>query len=108
MKFAAFTIEYPPMRRLILTLLLASAATASAATYKVVRHIPIGGAGGWDYVTVDADARRVYQSHSDRVAVVDADKGTVAGTILNTSGVHGIAIAADLHRGFVSDGRTDT
>jgi DNA-binding beta-propeller fold protein YncE len=97
------------MRRLILTLLLAAAtATASAATYKVIRHIPIGGVGGWDYVTVDADARRVYQSHSDRVAVVDADKGTVAGTILNTPGVHGIAIAPDLHRGFVSDGRSDT
>ncbi|MEK6371681.1 MAG: YncE family protein [Acidobacteriota bacterium] len=74
----------------------------------VVRHIPIGGAGGWDYVTVDAAARRVYQSHSDRVVVIDADKGTVVGTILNTPGVHGVAIAADLNRGFVSDGRSDS
>ena len=96
------------MRRLIVALLLLAAASASAATFKVVRHIAIGGTGGWDYVTVDADARRVYQSHSDRVAVVDIDKGTVAGTILNTPGVHGVALAPDLNRGFVSDGRTDT
>jgi DNA-binding beta-propeller fold protein YncE len=75
--------------------------------FHIIRHIPIGGAGGWDYVTVDAEARRAYQSHSDRVAVVDIDKGTVVGTIMNTPGVHGVAIAADLHRGFVSDGRSD-
>src|SRR5207248_9565730 len=73
-----------------------------------LRDIPIGGAGGWDYVAVDADARRVYQSHSDRVAVVDIDKGTVVGTIMNTPGVHGVALAPELNRGFVSDGRTDT
>jgi DNA-binding beta-propeller fold protein YncE len=76
--------------------------------FHVIRHIPIGGTGGWDYVTVDPDARRVYQSHSDRVAVVDADKGTVVGTIMNTPGVHGVALAPELRRGFVSDGRTDT
>src|SRR6059058_5017913 len=96
------------MRRLIAISLFATAASAYAASYKVMRHIPIGGAGGWDYVTVDAEARRVYQSHSDRVVVVDIEKGTVAGTIMNTSGVHGVALAPALHRGFVSDGRTDT
>ena len=95
------------MRNVTIALLFA-AASASAASYHVIRHIPIGGAGGWDYVTVDADARRVYQSHSDRVVVVDADKGTVVGTIMNTPGVHGVALAPAMHRGFVSDGRTDT
>ena len=80
----------------------------AAVLFHVIRHIAIGGTGGWDYVTVDADARRVYQSHSDRVAVVDIDKGAVVGTIMSTPGVHGVAIAADLHRGFVSDGRTDS
>src|SRR5689334_3698280 len=80
----------------------------AAIAFHVIRHIAIGGTGGWDYVTVDADAHRVYQSHSDRVAVVDIDKGTVAGTIMNTPGVHGIALAPALNRGFVSDGRTDT
>ena len=80
----------------------------AAIAFHVIRHIAIGGAGGWDYVTVDAEARRVYQSHSDRVVVVDIDKGTVAGTIMNTPGVHGVALAPKLNRGFVSDGRTDT
>ncbi len=89
-------------------LVFAAAASASAATYKVIRHIPIGGAGGWDYITVDAAARRIYQSHSDRVVVVDADKGNIVGTIMNTQGVHGVAVAPELNRGFVSDGRTDT
>src|SRR5256885_13067997 len=102
------TVEYRPMRRLFALLLFASAVSASAADYKVIRHIPIGGAGGWDYVYVDAAARRIYQSHSDRVAVVDIDKGTVVGTIMNTLGVHGVAIASELNRGFVSDGRADT
>src|SRR5437763_6435579 len=109
MKFAQPALECHAMRRMMIALLLAAAVAASAATpYKVLRHIAIGGAGGWDYVTVDADAHRVYQSHSDRVAVVDIDKGTVAGTIMNTPGVHGVALAPDLNRGFVSDGRTDT
>jgi DNA-binding beta-propeller fold protein YncE len=94
--------------RHVFALLLLSSSAASAASYHVIRHIPIGGAGGWDYVTVDAAARRVYQSHSDRVVVVDADKGTVVGTIMNTPGVHGVAIATDLNRGFVSDGRSDS
>jgi DNA-binding beta-propeller fold protein YncE len=80
----------------------------AAVLFHVIRHIAIGGTGGWDYVAVDADARRAYQSHSDRVAVVDIDKGTVAGTIMNTPGVHGVALARALNRGFVSDGRSDT
>jgi DNA-binding beta-propeller fold protein YncE len=98
------------MRRLIAITLFtaAAAASASAAGYKVIRHIPIGGAGGWDYITVDAAARRIYQSHSDRVVIVDADKGTVIGTIMNTPGVHGVAVAPELNRGFVSDGRSDS
>src|SRR5213595_1576911 len=97
------------MRKMIIALLAVfAAASVFAANYKVNRHILIGGTGGWDYVAVDADARRVYQSHSDRVAVVDIDKGTVAGTIMNTLGVHGIAPAPELNRGFVSDGRADT
>ena len=109
MKFAQPALECHAMRRMMIALLLAAAVSASAATpYKVLRHIAIGGAGGWDYVTVDADAHRVYQSHSDRVAVVDIDKGTVAGTIMNTPGVHGVALAPALNRGFVSDGRSDT
>jgi len=95
------------MKKIAFLLALASATQLSAA-YHVVRHIAIGGAGGWDYVTVDSAARRLYVSHSDRVDVVDIDRGKVVGTIPKTEGVHGIAIAPELHRGFVSNGRSST
>jgi DNA-binding beta-propeller fold protein YncE len=81
---------------------------AAAPHYKVVRHIAIGGEGGWDYLTVDAASRRIFVSHATQVVVVDADSGKVVGRIPKTEGVHGIAIAADLHRGFISNGRTST
>src|SRR5947207_4363832 len=81
-------------------------ATQLSAAYHVVRHIPIGGTGGWDYLAVDSAARRLYISHSDHVEVVDIDHQKIVGTIPKTEGVHGIAIAPDLHRGFVSNGRS--
>lgn len=86
-----------------------STATAAAALhYHVVRHIPVGGVGGWDYLTMDSASHRLFLSHSDRVEVLDVESGKVVGTIPNTPGVHGIAIAPALHRGFVSAGRTST
>ena len=83
---------------------LAVAATAFAA-WHVVRHIPIGGTGGWDYSTIDSVARRAYVSHGDRVEVVDIDAGKVVGLIADTPGVHGIAIDHAGGRGFISSGR---
>ena len=94
------------MKRLVF--LLALFASPLAADYHVVRHINIGGTGGWDYVTVDSASRRLFLSHSDRVEVVDIDRGKVVGTIPKTDGVHGIAVAPELHRGFVSNGRSST
>ncbi|MEO8034632.1 MAG: YncE family protein [Acidobacteriota bacterium] len=83
-------------------------AAAAPARYHVVRHIPVGGVGGWDYLTMDGGSHRLFLSHSDRVEVVDVGSGKVVGTIPNTPGVHGIAIASSLHRGFVSAGRTSS
>src|SRR5262249_18023652 len=65
----------------------------------------IGGAGGWDYVYVDSAAGRAYASHTNQVDVVDLASGKVVGMIPDTTGVHGIAIAADLNKGFTSNGR---
>ena len=100
------------MKTLLLSLSLlfaaACASHAAAPHYHVVRHIAIGGEGGWDYLTVDSAAHRLYVSHSDRVNVVDTVSGKVVGEIANTQGVHGIALAPKLRRGFVSDGRTST
>jgi DNA-binding beta-propeller fold protein YncE len=71
----------------------------------VQKEFPIGGEGGWDYLTADSAARRLYVSHGTRVEVVDVDAGKVIGTIPDTPGVHGIALVPELHRGFISNGR---
>src|SRR3989449_2122057 len=77
----------------------------SGTGYKVVGRYPIGGTGGWDYINIDSSARRLYVSHSTQVEVVDADTGKVVGTIADTPGVHGAAIAAGFKHGFTSNGR---
>jgi DNA-binding beta-propeller fold protein YncE len=90
-----------------LLLIFATALTINAAppTYKVVGHIKIGGAGAWDYVYVDSANHRLYVSHGTQTEIVDSATDKVVGTIPDTNGVHGIAIAADLGKGFISDGR---
>jgi len=79
----------------------------STSGYRVVKTIPVGGDDWWDYLAVDSAARRVYVSHGTRVVVLDADSYAVVGDIPDTQGVHGIAIAPVLGRGFVSDGRAN-
>jgi DNA-binding beta-propeller fold protein YncE len=76
-----------------------------AETYKMTGSIPIPGEGGWDYSTADSDNRRLYVSHATVVEVLDLDSHKIVGQIPNTNGVHGIAIAHDLGRGFISAGR---
>ncbi len=76
-----------------------------AANYKVVGRYPIPGGGGFDYVTLDESARRLYVSHATQVDVLDADSGKLVGTIPDTPGVHGIAIATAFKHGFTSNGR---
>jgi len=88
--------------------LLAVSAAPGASGYKVIKTVSHQREGGWDYVTVDSDARRVYVSHATQVVVLDADSYEVVGSIPDTQGVHGIAIASDLGRGFTSNGRTNT
>src|SRR5438552_16526211 len=73
--------------------------------YKFLNEIPIGGEGGWDYVTVDAAARRLYLSHATKVVVVDLEKNAVAGEIADTPGVHGFVAAPEIQRGFSTNGK---
>jgi DNA-binding beta-propeller fold protein YncE len=75
-----------------------------AAAWHLAREVGIPGDGGWDYLTFDAAANRVFVSHGIRVEVIDARKLTIIGAIDGTPGVHGIALAQDLGRGFVSAG----
>src|ERR1700688_1124918 len=90
-------------------LILVSAALARAAPgYKVVNTFKVGGDGGWDYLTADSSARRLYISRATHVIVLDLDSGKSVGDIADTPGVHGIAIAPELGRGFTSNGRENT
>jgi hypothetical protein len=73
--------------------------------YKIVDRYSIPGGGGFDYVTLDDAARRLYVSHATQVEVLDADSGKVVGTIPDTPGVHGVAIASAFKHGFTSNGR---
>jgi DNA-binding beta-propeller fold protein YncE len=83
-------------------------AEAAKPSYKLTGHFPVGGDGGWDYLTVDAPSRRLFVSRSTHVMVVDADSGKILGDIPSTEGVHGIALAPGLKRGFTSNGRSST
>jgi DNA-binding beta-propeller fold protein YncE len=94
------------------TVLLVTGGTAQTKTqnqtpggYHLLKKIEIGGEGGWDYLLADAKSHRLFVSHATRVVVIDTEKDTVIGEIPNTNGVHGIAVADELGRGFISDGR---
>ncbi|MGA3028630.1 MAG: YncE family protein [Bryobacteraceae bacterium] len=98
------------MRQQFTLLTLLSAAVLAAAAppgYHVIRKIHLGGEGFWDYLAADSAARRLYVSHGTHVMVLDLDTDKVVGDIPDTQGVHGIAVASDLHRGFTSNGRTN-
>ena len=77
----------------------------SGTGYKVATRYSVPGNGGFDYVTIDSAARRLYLSHGMQVDVIDPDSGKFIGTIPDTPGVHGIAIASEFKHGFTSNGR---
>jgi DNA-binding beta-propeller fold protein YncE len=79
-----------------------------AADYTVSRSFAVGGSGGWDYLALEASGARLFISRGDRVDVVETVSGKLAGSIQNTLGVHGIAFAPALMRGFTSNGRSNT
>src|SRR5437899_12556740 len=89
----------------IIALSFAIATVQGGSGYKVETRYPVPGNGGFDYVTIDSAARRLYLSHGTQVDVVDADNGKLIGTIADTPGIHGIAIAAEFKQGFTSNGR---
>jgi YVTN family beta-propeller protein len=91
-----------------LGLAYARISTASAGGFSVIRKIAIPGQGSWDYLSVDEAARRLYVSHGTQVEVIDVDSLGLVGMIPKTPGVHGIALAPQLGRGFVSNGESST
>jgi DNA-binding beta-propeller fold protein YncE len=96
------------MYKQIALLLALLAGNASAAGYHVVARWQHGGDGGWDYLTVDPAAHRLYFGRSTRVQVLDTASGKLVGEIPDTPGIHGVALAPALGRGFTSNGRDST
>ena len=81
---------------------------ATPSGYQVSKKVPLPGSGGWDYLTVDGSARRIYVSHATQVVVLDADSLAIVGTIPGLSGVHGIAVAPEFGHGFITAGQSDS
>jgi len=75
--------------------------------FRVIRTIPLGGEGGWDYVTVDSAARRVYIPRSTHIMVLDADSGKLVADIQGMNGLHGVAVTPEFNRGFVTGNKTE-
>jgi DNA-binding beta-propeller fold protein YncE len=80
---------------------------APASGQRLVDRWALGGEGGWDYPTVDSAAHRLYLSRADHVAVIDTRTGKWLGDVPDIPGVHGIAIAADFHRGYATAGKAN-
>jgi mono/diheme cytochrome c family protein len=79
-----------------------SSTVATASEYHVIKRISIPGDTGWDYITADSEARRLYVPHGIEVVVLDLDSGEIVGKIAGLKGVHGVAIAREFGRGFIS------
>jgi YVTN family beta-propeller protein len=93
---------------MVLATTLALSAVAADAGYKVVKTWKLGGDGGWDYLTADSAGHRLFIARGTRVMVVDTESGKAIGTIEDTPGVHGVALAEEIGRGFTSNGRDDS
>ncbi|MGD0929324.1 MAG: YncE family protein [Candidatus Korobacteraceae bacterium] len=100
------------MKRLIAIVVAALVLTAVPASaqkqFKVSERVKLGGEGGWDYLTYDQDGQRLFITRGSHVMVVDTKTLKVAGDIPDLSGIHGVALAPELNRGFVSNGGDDT
>jgi YVTN family beta-propeller protein len=93
---------------LVAFLAAVAALAAPGPGYKIIHTFKVGGDGGWDYLTADAAARKLYISRATHMIVLDLDSGKTVGDIADTPGVHGIALAPELGRGFTSNGRDGT
>src|SRR6185369_5817733 len=81
---------------------------AQNTTFKIVNTFHIQGDGGWDYIAVDEETGRLFVSHGMVTQVVDSKNGNLISTIEDTKGVHGIALAPDMNKAFISCGKDST
>src|ERR1700752_3193787 len=92
----------------LLCLAQGTSAAADNASYHVLRRIPVGGDGGWDYLRVDPDTHRIFMSRGDHMMVVDLGTGKLLADLKDTKGIHGMAFAYDLGKGYTSNGQANT
>ncbi len=95
-----------PAALLLALPIVSHATTAMPMPPRVLSTLPLGGTGGWDYLSFDAAHRHLFVSRGDRVLVIDVDQHKQIATITDTLGVHGIALAPELQRGFTSNGKS--
>jgi YVTN family beta-propeller protein len=88
----------------LIALAIICSSVSAQTEYKINRRIALEGNGGWDYITVDGNAGRIYTSHGSVAQIVDIKSGTLLGTIPDTKGIHGIALAPKFNKGFTSNG----
>ncbi len=86
----------------------AALAAPAASTYEIVQRWQIGGTGGWDYLTMDSARHRLFISRGDHVDVLDTATGKVTGRIFDTNGVHAVVLAEKLHRGYTTNGKSNS
>ena len=98
-------MENPLKKLLFLVLLPMLAAQSVGETYQLTGTIPLGGNGAWDYLSADAQGRRLYVSHSGEVIVLDLDSGKRVGELSGFGFIHGIVIVRNLNTGLLSDGQ---
>ncbi len=108
MRRAAGLIRWCFVLPLLLFVFSEASGYAQAPNYKVIRRIPVAGEGGWDYLKVDPDMKRIYISRGTHMTIIDETSGKVLGDIPDTKGIHGIAWAAELNKGFTSNGQADS
>ncbi|MDE3015941.1 MAG: YncE family protein [Pseudomonadota bacterium] len=98
------------MRKALLlgtAIMLAACSAQQPQGYHLAKTMPVAGEGGWDFVSVDSSARRVYIAHSTKADVLDADSGDVIGEVMPIAGAHGVAVAPEAGYGFATNGKTD-
>jgi YVTN family beta-propeller protein len=90
---------------LFFVIALSTHIATAATSYRTAGEIPFKGQGGWDYLNIDPATNRLFVSHSDRVVVIDTSKKKIISEILDTPGVHGIALAPELNKAYSSNGK---
>src|SRR4030088_1803271 len=101
-----FRLVSPGCLAVVGALLLLTAHAQASGQYRIAHEVSLPGDEGWDYLTLEAGGQRLFIAHGTRVQVVDTGKLAVAGEIGDTPGVHGIALAPDLGRGYISAGHS--